>query len=101
MGITGQRSSFRPVGHPNSDVTKCPKCADGPVSLPAYSGDYFDCEACGHSWKPTDAQHDSMLSPERRLARRLARALPTLTQATPEKHASVAARIVRDMGGAL
>lgn len=48
---------FRPIGHPLSFVTKCPHCwKDGFVSLPSYPGDYFDCEACNHSWAPTKQQ---------------------------------------------
>lgn len=47
---------FRPQDHPCSYVTNCPKCHKESVSLPAYPGDYFDCEQCGHSWKMTRQQ---------------------------------------------
>lgn len=51
---------FRPENHPLSDVTECPNCHKEKVSLPAYPGDYFDCEDCGHSWKPTRKQVQKM-----------------------------------------
>jgi hypothetical protein len=59
--------AFRPENHPllcNSDpllsVDTCPKCGKQEVSLPAYPGDYFDCDVCGHSWSPTKEQIEMM-----------------------------------------
>jgi ribosomal protein L37AE/L43A len=51
---------FRPSNHPLLDVTTCPKCHKKTVSLPAYPGDYFDCESCGHSWPETPEQLEKM-----------------------------------------
>lgn len=56
----GKSVAFRPKGHPLAAVKECPKCGAFRVSLPAYPSDYFDCECCGHSWAPTDAQRAKM-----------------------------------------
>jgi transcription elongation factor Elf1 len=56
---------FRPINHPLlNDNLECPHCGDESVteriSLPAYPGDYFDCEACGQSFAPTQEQINRM-----------------------------------------
>lgn len=54
---------FRPHNHPLKRVKVCPKCKAKAVSLPAYPGDYFDCEKCGHSWPETPEQLQKMRRP--------------------------------------
>ena len=51
---------FRPSNHPLSSTMCCKKCKAPTVSLPSYPTDYFDCETCGHSWPPTQAQINKM-----------------------------------------
>lgn len=52
---------FRPMNHPLLERRRCPNCGRHSISLPAYPGDYFDCEGCTYSWKPTDAERDTMI----------------------------------------
>jgi len=55
--------AFRPVNHPLlHSQTSCPKCQlrEHFISLPAYPGDYYDCENCGHSWAPTKEETAKM-----------------------------------------
>lgn len=49
-------SVFRPVNHPLFDVDTSSECGIHAVSLPAYPGDYFDCENCAYSWTPSQDQ---------------------------------------------
>ncbi len=55
-----ETTPFRPANHPLRGVKTCPKCKGHSVSLPAYPGDYFDCEDCGHSWPTTREQLGKM-----------------------------------------
>lgn len=52
----GGKYCFRPRNHPLGTVLCCKKCKAPTVSLPAHPGDWFDCEACGYSWAPTQRQ---------------------------------------------
>lgn len=53
---------FRPTNHPLlKEIPVCPKCGSRCVSLPGYPSDYFDCEACEHSWPMTDEQKAKMI----------------------------------------
>jgi hypothetical protein len=54
--LKSETEIFRPTNHPLRSVKTCPKCKGHNVSLPAYPGDYFDCEDCEHSWPTTPAQ---------------------------------------------
>jgi len=55
---------FRPDNHPLiTEAKTCPKCKGMRVSLPAYPGDWFDCEDCGHSWEMTAEQKAKMHNP--------------------------------------
>lgn len=56
--------SFRPRNHPLGQTVCCKKCKAPTVSLPAYPGDWFDCDSCGHSWEPTVNQRKKMYHKE-------------------------------------
>lgn len=43
---------FRPGNHP-CEPQDCPVCKSSATSMPSYPGDYFDCDACGHTWPPS------------------------------------------------
>lgn len=55
---------FRPINHPLANKRiRCPKCRASRflISLPGYPGDWYDCESCEHSWKPTAKDTAKML----------------------------------------